>query len=75
MEGGRDEITYPDETSEACLPRAEQPPFALRFLLQLSYEVFDVVRARPPLVLLPQKKRTQDEKGTWEGPARKEPKG
>lgn len=68
-------IVYPDETPEARLPRAEQPPFALWLLLQLSYEVFDVVGARPPLVHLPQKKRTQDEKGTWEGPAGKEPKG
>lgn len=64
-EGGRDKITYPDESSEASLPRAEQTPFALWFLLQLSQEVFDVVGARPPLVRLPPKKRRQDEKGTW----------
>lgn len=74
-EGGRDKITYPNKTSETYLPRAEQPPFALWFLLQLSYEVFDVVGARAPLLHLPQKKRTQDGKGTWEDPARKSPKG
>lgn len=74
-EGGRDKLTYPNKTSETCLPRAEQPPFALWFLLQLSYEVFDVVGARATLVHLPQKKRTQDGKGTWGGPARKSPKG
>lgn len=29
------ENTYPNESSEANLPRAEQPPGAARFLLQL----------------------------------------
>lgn len=55
------EDTYPNESSEANLPGAEQPLRAARFLLQLFQEVFEVVGARPQLFLLPQEKRAESE--------------